>query len=294
MIQLLLATAESISIPLLIRDLGDNIEILQARHLDKPTQRLHRSELVEIASDDDGSVLVLLQDLSDEGARDFGLASTAIDAAVDGRTSVALQRGRAAFARPVVVDGEEGARAVDHFPVRDDRLAGVAEGHAVVDAAGVEAKRGPGKDFVDVGGVAWVGVLEAHFAGVVEEGCLDVATGCAAVLVVDRVDADIHVVDAGDVTDGLGERCEGEVGVGDAVVCLAGVVLDLLQEHDGGGVEEVDDVLGDEWYAGVVGSEVLNVVLAKGQAVAAPAGGNGRRWRESVVRTLHACARFGE
>ena len=53
-------------------------------------------------------------------------------------------------------------------------------------------------------------------------------------------------------------------------------------------------MLGDEWYAGVVGSEVLNVVLAKGQAVAASAGGNGRRWRESVVRTLHACACFGE
>jgi hypothetical protein len=268
-IQLLLAAAKSISIPLLLRDLRNNIQILQTRHLHKPAQRLHCSELVEIACDNNRSILILLQDLGDERARDFSLTSAAVDAAVDGRTSVALQRGRAAFACPVVVDGEEGARAVDHFPVRDDGLAGVAERLAVVDAARVEAKRWPRKDFVDVGGVAWVGVLEAHFAGVVKVRGLDVAAGGAAVLVVDWVDVDVQVVYAGDVADGLGERGEGQVGVGHAVVCFAGVVLDFLQEHDRGRVEVVDDVLGDEWDAGVVGSEVLDVVVAKGKAIAA-------------------------
>lgn len=93
MIQLLLAAAESISIPLDLRDLRNDIEILQARDLHEPTQRLDHAELVEIARDNNSGVLVLLQDLGDEPARDLGLLRAAVDAAVDGWAGVALQRG---------------------------------------------------------------------------------------------------------------------------------------------------------------------------------------------------------
>ena len=178
--------------------------------------------------------------------------------------------------------------------MRGNGLARVAESLTVVDAARVKAEGGTREDFVRVVGTAGVGVAEAHFEGVVEVWGLDVSARSATVLVVDWVNVDEHVVYAGNVADGLGETGEGEVGVGDAVVGLAGVVLDFLQEHDRGRVQEVDDVRGDEWYTGVVGSEVLDVVLAECEAVAASVGGNRRRWRESVVRALHACACLGK
>lgn len=133
----------------------------------------------------------------------------------------------------MVVDGEEGAAAVDHFPVRDDGLTGVAESLAIVNAAGVEAEGRAGEDLVPVSGAAWVGVEKADLAWVVEIRSLDVAAGSAAVLVVDGVNVDPQVVNAGDFADGLGERGESEVGVNHSIVGLARVVLDFLQEHDG-------------------------------------------------------------
>jgi len=90
-VQLLLAATKSISIPLLLGNLRHNIEILQTGDLDKPAHRLHDAELVEVTSDDDSRVLVLLQDLSNERARDFSLASAAVDATVDWWASIALQ-----------------------------------------------------------------------------------------------------------------------------------------------------------------------------------------------------------
>lgn len=179
----------------------------------------------------------------------------------------------------MVVDGEEGAAAVDHFPVCDDRLAGVAEGHAVVDAAGVEAEGRAGKNLVPVVGAAGVGVEKADFEWVVEVGSLDIATGSSAVLVVDGVDVDPEVVYAGDFADGLGERSEGEVGVDDAVVSLTRVVLNLLQEHDGWSVEVVDNVLSNERDARIVRCEVFDVVLAECEPAALAVGDDGRgRW----------------
>jgi len=194
----------------------------------------------------------------------------------------------------VVVDSEEGATAVNHFPVCDDGLARVAESLAIVDTARIEAEGRTRKDFVPVGGTAWVGVEQADFAWVVEERSPDVAAGCATVLVVDWVDINPQVVDAGDLADRLGEGGEGEVGVGHAVVGLTRVVLYFLQEHDRGCVEVVDDVLGNELDAGVIGCKVLDVVIAEGEAIAFAVGGDGRgRW-ESVDRALDFSARLRE
>lgn len=271
-VQLLLARAEGVSIPLVLRHLPDDIQVLKPGDLNKAAQGLNDGELVEVARGNDGGVLVLRQDLRDERACQLGLLRAAVDAAVDGRARVALERRRAALAGPVVVDGEKGAAAVDELPVGGERLARVAESRPVVDAAGVEAQSGAGDDFVDVRCGAGVGVAQAHLERVVEVGGLDVAAGDAAVLVVDGVNTDGEVVDAGNVADGLRQGGEGQVGVGHAVVGFAGVVLDFLQEHDGGRVEVVDDVLGDQRHAGVVRGEVLDVVGTEGQSVAAAVG----------------------
>lgn len=93
MIQLLLARAEGVRVSLELRNLSNNVKVLEARNLNEPAQRRHSSELVQVAGDDNRGVLVLLQDLGDEAAGDFGLADTAVDAAVDWRTGVALEGG---------------------------------------------------------------------------------------------------------------------------------------------------------------------------------------------------------
>lgn len=286
MIQLLLARSESVSIPLVLRNLGHNVQILKPRNFDEAAQGLNHSELVEITSGDNGGVLVLLENLGDESTGHFGLAGAFFDAVVDGRAGVAFQRGGAAFAGPVVVDCKEGAAAVDHFPVRGEGFARVGESLAVVDAAGVEAQRRAGEDFVPVSGAARGAFHETDDARVVEVGCLDVAAGCAAVLVVDGVDVDPEVVNVGEAADFLSQGGEGQICVGDAVVGCAGAVLDFLQEHDGGSVEIVNDVLGDVGQVGAVRFEVLDVVGAEGQAVAFAVGGDGRWGRESVDRAL--------
>lgn len=93
MIQLLLARAESVRVALEFRDFSNNIKVLEARDLNEPAQRRHSGELVQVAGNDDRGILVLLQDLGNEAAGDFGLADTAVDAAVDGRAGIALQGG---------------------------------------------------------------------------------------------------------------------------------------------------------------------------------------------------------
>lgn len=193
-----------------------------------------------------------------------------------------MQRRGTALGRKVHVDSEEGLvdGPVDGAPLRDEGLAaGVPRRVGGVDAARVVLERGALEDLVGVEGAARVRLVELDDVGLVEVRDADVAARLAAVLAVDGVDDDPVVRDAGLGLDGGRQGGEGEVGGDDAVVGGAVVVLDLLDKDEVGGLEVVHDVGGDGGEVSDGRGEVLDVVVADGDAsavAAADEGGGGR------------------
>ena len=95
--------------------------------------------------------------------------------------------------------------------------------------------------------------------GVVQEGVADVAAGDAAGRAVGRGDVEGRVGRAACGHDRIDERLERHVGRGRAVVGGAGVVLDLLECDDVGGVQVVDDLRRDLGPLRVVATEGVQV-----------------------------------
>src|SRR5690606_17379648 len=130
--------------------------------------------------------------------------------------------------------------------------------------------------------------------GVVEVRHADVGAGSAAVLVVHRDDLGRSVFEAGALSDGRSQRGEGEVRGNLARVVGAVVVLDFLEVDEVGGFEDVDDLPGDSGEVRGGGVEVLNVVLADGDALAGALGRELRRAGGSSGRALDLDAGGGE
>lgn len=193
-----------------------------------------------------------------------------------------MQRRRAALGRKVHINSEEGLvhGSVDGAPLRDKGLAaGVPRRVCGVDAARVILERGALEDLVGVECAARVRLVELDDVGLVEVRDADVAARLASVLSVDGVDDDPIVYNTGLGLDGCRQGGEGEVGGDDTVVGSAVVVLDLLDEDEVGRLEVVHDVGGDGGEVGDGRREVLDVVVADGDApavAAADEGGGGR------------------
>lgn len=199
---------------------------------------------------------------------DVGLLGALLDGQVDRRAQVTLQRGTATLGLPVDIDGEEVVLAVQRLPLGGEGLAARVPGKVGrVDAAGVVLQGRAGENLVGIQRATRVGLAQTQNVGPVQVSDADIATGLAAILLVEGVDGSESVVDAAYGLDGGSQGGERDVGIDDAVVGGAVVVLDLLEEQDVGGLEVVVDVAGDVLdVLGVAGGKVLNAVVADSDA----------------------------
>lgn len=288
---------KQVAVALLGRGVDHVVHVHEARLLGKDAHRLDLGKLVKVARGDDARLGVPGEDLGNEGLVyvSFGvllvraimktyssslvLAGALLNALVHRRTLVAVEGGRAAFAAHVHVDGEERlAPFLDRLPLRDERLAAVIVGRVGgVDAAGVVFERRAVDDLVGVGAAALVGLVELEHVNAVQVGLADVATGLAAVFVVDGRDLGEVVGDAGGRQERVGEGSKGEAGRGDAIVSRARIVLDLLQENEIRQAELVDKLVNNAGQMGRVRSEVLSVVRGDGDALTVTSAVEGHR-----------------
>lgn len=186
------------------------------------------------------------------------------------------------------VDGEEGVVAVESLPRGDEGLAAVVPGRVGrVDAAGVVLELGAREHLVGRRRVARVGVAQLEHVGPEQIRDTDVAARRAAVLVVDRRDVGVVVRHAAQIGDGRCQGREGHVRLDDAVVRLAVVVLDLLDEEQVGSEQIVDNMVSDIADVGcVAGRKVLNVVVGHCQAGAYSIAGKGCWVRKGWAQRL--------
>lgn len=91
LIERLTVHIEEISIPFLPRNPHDLIDETQTRGGDEPSQRIDKSELVEIPRDDHRCVAVFDEDPTDEFRDDLVLSGAVLDAVVEGRSGVAVE-----------------------------------------------------------------------------------------------------------------------------------------------------------------------------------------------------------
>lgn len=150
-------------------------------------------------------------------------------ASVDWRSGVAVQTAASTLGSEVDVDGEEHIRLLSRWarrtwgtrlglfillllndlPHRDERLA--AGGPSLVgrlDTSRVELERGSSKNLVSIQGATRVALVQADQIGPVQVRNADVASGLAAVLVVDGRDVGESVVGTACGGDGSGEGGE--------------------------------------------------------------------------------------
>lgn len=201
---------------------------------------------------------------------DGRLLKALLNSVVDGRTRVAVHSGRAALARLVDIDGEEGlAGALERLPGGSDRLAAVLPGAiARLNAARVELELGTLENLVLVGGATTVGLVKLQDVGAVDEGGADVTTGGATIKVVLGDDLGEVVHDATKLLDARGKGSESDVTDDGAVIGLARVILDLLKEHEVGSEHLLDDLGGNALHVGRVRVQVAGVVVGDGDAAA--------------------------
>lgn len=282
---------EEVSVALLNRHVNDVIHVDEARDLLKDLDGVDLDELVEVTSDDDTGGRVLLEDLgneilkscvsgqvltrsSDETAAtyssDGSLLGSLFDTLVDGGTGVTVDGGGATLAGLVDVDGEEGlAGALGGLPGGSDGLAASVPGTAAgLNTTRVELERGALENLVLVVGGAQVGVPELNDIRTVDVGVADVTTGGATILVVLGNDLGVVVHNTAQRLDAASQSSEGDGANDGAIVGLARVVLDLLEEDEVRGKHLLDDLGGNALHVGGLGVEVAGVVVGNGDTTA--------------------------